>query len=165
MKTIEITDREKIESLIAESPICYVALCGPDGAPYVLPMNFGYKEGVFYLHSGRHGRKVEILGQNPRICIQITSGGELVWQHPDVACSYSMRSQSLMAEGTVEFLDDPGQKTEALNIIMQHYTERKFTYSVPAINNVLVWRVEPDKVSCKAFGLRPRKFYSSDEDI
>ena len=165
MKTIEITDHETIESLIAEAKTCYIALCGTDGVPYVLPMNFGYKEGVFYLHSGRHGRKIELLKQNPRICINITTSGELVRQHPDVACSYSMRSQSLIAEGAVEFIDDFDQKVEALNIFMHHYTQREFTYSPPAVNNVLVWRVKPEKISCKAFGVRPKKYYPNERGI
>ena len=163
MKTIEITDYEKIESLIAKSKTCYIALCGTDGMPYVLPMNFAYKEGAFYLHSGQHGRKADILKQNRRICICIATEGELVWQHPDVACSYSMRSQSLIAEGKVEFVDDFDQKTEALNIFMHHYTRRRFGYSAPAVNNVLVWRVKPDKISCKAFGLRPKRYNSNNE--
>lgn len=159
MKTIEITDLSKIETIIAKAKVCYVALCEPTGIPYVFPMNFGYQDGIFYLHSGKEGRKINILHQNRRICLNINVENELVWQHPDVACSYSMRSKSLTVEGEVEFIEDYDKKVEILNLMMQHYTQRKFTYSAPAINNVLVWKVNPQKISCRAFGQSAKKQY------
>jgi len=160
MKTIEITDSEKIEAILSKAKVCFVAMAGSDGAPYVIPMNFGYKEGVFYLHSGPHeGRKMEVLKQNPRVCIAVNVGEELAWQHPDVACSYGMRAESVVAEGAVEFVNDLNEKIEIMNIFMQGYTGRDFTYSTPAIKNVIVWRVKVEKMNCKCkgFGLRPNK--------
>lgn len=159
MKTIEITDFEKIETIISEAKVCYVGLSDDSGTPYVFPMNFGYKDGVFYFHSGKNGKKIEILQKHPKVCFNINVENELIWQHPDVACSYSMKSKSLIIEGKVEFIDDFNKKIELLNIIMEHYTKRIFTYSTPAINNVLVWKVSPQKISCRAFGQSAKKRY------
>ena len=159
MKTIEINDLEKIETIISEASVCYIGLSDESGTPYVFPMNFGYKDGIFYLHSGRNGRKIKILQKNPKVCLNINVENKLIWQHPDVACSYSMRSKSLIIEGNVEFIDDFNKKIELLNVIMQHYTNRDFTYSVPAINNVLIWKITPEKISCRAFGQSAKKRY------
>ena len=49
MKTWVHTDKAFMESVIRQSPICFVGLADTDGTPYVLPMNFGYHEGVIYL--------------------------------------------------------------------------------------------------------------------
>ena len=46
MKTLVHTDKELIEATIKKCDICYVGLADTDGTPYVLPMNFGYRDGV-----------------------------------------------------------------------------------------------------------------------
>ena len=156
-----ITDSSKIEAILCKAKVCFVAMCGSDGAPYVIPMNFGYKEGVFYLHSGPHeGRKMTALKQNRRVCIAVNVGEEIVYQHPDVACSHSVRAESVVAEGEVEFIENIDEKVEALNIFMQGYTGRDYAYSDPALKNVVVWRVKVEKINskCKGFGLRPNKY-------
>ena len=55
MKTLVHTDKELIEATIKKCDICYVGLADTDGTPYVLPMNFGYRDGVIYLHSAQDG--------------------------------------------------------------------------------------------------------------
>ena len=52
MKTLVHTDKELIEATIKKCDICYVGLADTDGTPYVLPMNFGYRDGVIYLKDG-----------------------------------------------------------------------------------------------------------------
>ena len=61
MKTLIHTDKEQIESIIRQSDVCFVGMADTDGTPYVLPMNFGYKDGVIYLHSAQDGRSISIL--------------------------------------------------------------------------------------------------------
>ena len=53
MKTLVHTDKELIEATIKKCDICYVGLADTDGTPYVLPMNFGYRDGgVFPFWNG-----------------------------------------------------------------------------------------------------------------
>ena len=51
MKTIVHTDKEHIEAVIQKCDVCFVGMVDSDGFPYVIPMNFGYQDGVIYLHS------------------------------------------------------------------------------------------------------------------
>lgn len=157
MKTLVHTDQAFIESVISQSNVCYIGLADTDGTPYVLPMNFGYKDGVIYLHSAQEGRSLSILARNPKICITFCVDNTLVYQHPKVACSYRMRSKSVIAWGKVTFVDDPEKKVEALNIIMKQYSDKEFTYSDPAIRNVKIWTVKVDEISCKEFGAPHQK--------
>lgn len=158
MKTLVHTDKELIESIIRSCNICFVGMADTDGTPYVIPMNFGYHEGVIYLHSGREGRSISILERNPKVCITFSTGHDLVFQHPEVACSYSTRSKSVMAWGEVRFEEDFDKKTEALNIIMKQYSDKEFRYSDPAVKNVKIWVIEPEEVTCKEFGVSYDKY-------
>ncbi len=152
MKTLVHTDRELIESVINNCNICFVGMADIDGIPYVIPMNFGYKNNTVYLHSGQEGSSISILGRNPKVCITFNSNPELVFRDQEVACSYRMRSKSVIGWGTVTYEEDFTKKIEALNIIMKHYSDTIFTYSDPAIRNVKIWTVSLDKFTCREFG-------------
>lgn len=82
MKTLIITEKEEIEQIIAKCTVCFVGLADTDLTPYVIPMNFGYKEGTVYLHSAQEGRSIDILSRNPQICITFSTDHALVFQHP-----------------------------------------------------------------------------------
>ena len=127
MKTLVHTDKELIEATIKKCDICYVGLADTDGTPYVLPMNFGYRDGVIYLHSAQEGRSISILERNPRVCITFSTDHD-------------------------HFEEDFDKKTEALDIIMKQYSDKEFRYSDPAVKNVKIWIVEMDEVTCKEFG-------------
>ena len=61
MKTFIIEDKQRIESIILHCDACFVGITDLEGNPYVVPMNFGYENGVLYLHSGPEGSKLEML--------------------------------------------------------------------------------------------------------
>ncbi|HPZ10348.1 MAG TPA: pyridoxamine 5'-phosphate oxidase family protein [Candidatus Eremiobacteraeota bacterium] len=65
MKTVTITEQTKIDEVIRSCQFCFVAVADVDATPYVFPMNFGYRDGILYLHSGPQGRKTDILEKNP----------------------------------------------------------------------------------------------------
>jgi len=152
MQTLNHTDKEVIEAIILKANICFIGLVDQDQKPYVLPMNYGYKDNAIYLHSAPEGRMIDIINNNNNICITFSIDNELVFQHPEVACSYRMTSKSVVINGKVEFIDDMEQKREALNILMKTYSEKKFEYSDPAVKNVKIWKVPMDEVTCKEFG-------------
>lgn len=153
MRTITIEEREIIDRIITQNKLCFVAMTDLYGRPYVIPMNFGYKDDVIYLHSAQEGSSIEALKKNPEVCITLCSNAELTYQNKEVACSYRMRGNSVMCRGKVLFEEDFDEKVKALDIIMKQYTDRAFTYSAPAVNNVLVWKVEIDEISTKIFGV------------
>ncbi|SMO57535.1 hypothetical protein SAMN06265379_10316 [Saccharicrinis carchari] len=163
MKTVEHLNSERIEAIIKKCDVCFIGVVDGD-MPYVLPMNFGYRNKVIYLHSAPEGRVVDILNKNSNICVTFSTDHELAFQHPEVACSYRMKSKSVVAWGKVNFQEDFNRKKEALNIIMEQYSDKKFKYSDPAIRNVKIWEVPIDKVSCKEFGA-PHEKYQGDDTV
>lgn len=152
MRTTFITDRNEIDAVINACNICFVGITEADGTPYVIPMNFGYDGTEIILHSGPTGKHLDLLALNNRICVSFCPGGKLLYQHPDVACSYSMDSKSVLCKGSVTFIEELSEKEHALNLTMKHYTDRTFKYSTPALINVKIWRVRIDEITSKAFG-------------
>lgn len=155
MKTIDITDPQLIESIIGKCAHCTVGIIDTAGNPYVIPMNFAYEAGKVYLHSGAEGSKIEMLSRNPRVCINFCEGHELVYMHQQVACSYSMKSRSVICRGAVQFVDDLKEKERILTLLMRHYTANECRFSAPALRNVMVWQVDVEEMTCRSFGLRP----------
>lgn len=154
MKTIQITNKKEIEAIIKKCAYCNVGLVNENGEPYVIPMNFAYHEGIIYLHSGYSGSKVEMVRRHPQVCITFCDGHELVYMHREMACSYSMKSRSVICRGKVSFIEDMEAKRRALDIFMRHYTDNECGYSDPAVRNVLIWKVPVEEITCRSFGLR-----------
>jgi len=151
MKARIITSQAEIDEIIGKCEACYVGMAD-EGQPYVLPFNFGYHEGVIYLHSAQEGKKINILKKNNRVCIVFSTDHVLRFQSEQVACSYGMKYRSVLAYGRVEFIQDTAEKILALDHFMKHYTQRSFTYNDPAVQNVLVYRVVVEKFEGKAYG-------------
>ncbi|MDH6305716.1 nitroimidazol reductase NimA-like FMN-containing flavoprotein (pyridoxamine 5'-phosphate oxidase superfamily) [Parabacteroides sp. PF5-5] len=154
MKKLIHSDPEIIESVIRACSVCFVGMADTDGTPYVLPMSFGYRDGVVYLHSSQEGRSISILERNPRVCITFCTDPQLTFQHPEVACSYSVRSRSVIGWGIVTYEEDPEKKRDALKVLMRQYADQNFHYNDPAVRNVKIWVVPLTEMTCKEFGVQ-----------
>ena len=152
MRTSFITDKKEIDEIIHQCDVCFIGLTERDGSAYVIPMNFGYAAGELILHSGPEGKHINLIGIDNRICVTFCSERKLVYQHPDVACSYSMLSKSVVCKGKVTFIEDLTEKEAAMNLTMKNYTDKTFKYSKPALMNVKIWRVTIEEMTAKSFG-------------
>ncbi len=68
-KDKEIKERSVIESVIRKSLVCRIAMSDGNN-PYIVPMCFGYRDNVLFFHTGKIGKKIEILSLNNRICFE-----------------------------------------------------------------------------------------------
>lgn len=155
MKTLQLTDRKEMEDIILSCPYCMMGLADDQGDPYVIPLNFAYDGGVIYLHSGPGGLKQHLLHSHPRVCLTFCQGHELVWMHPQMACSYSMKSASVICRGTATAVEGMEAKRHALDLMMAHYTDHPCGYSDAAVRHVQVWAVKVEDMTGRRFGLRP----------
>jgi nitroimidazol reductase NimA-like FMN-containing flavoprotein (pyridoxamine 5'-phosphate oxidase superfamily) len=152
-KTTFLNELKQVEPIIQSCKVCHVAMVDADNMPYVLPFNFGYHNGIIYLHSDPQGKKINILKNNPNVCINFTTDHELFHITENIACSYGMRYKSVVVNGKVEFIKSNREKIEALNIFMKQYVgEKEFAYSAPAINNVCVFSIKMTNFTGKIYG-------------
>lgn len=148
----EIKDKNAIERILNEAQVCRIALCN-DNKPYIVPMNFGFKDNYLYLHSACEGRKIDMIKGNNNICFEVDIKNELV--KSDEACNWGMKYYSVIGFGNASLINDNNKKKEALDIIMQKYsenTQKTFEYSPSALDKTVIIKVKITKLTGKKSG-------------
>lgn len=152
MKNRTLSFKPELEEIIHKCQFCNLGMVDPNNKPYVLPMNFGFRDDFIYLHGSRVGRKNDVLSNNPHVCLSFSTDHEIRYVNEEVACSWAMRYRSVLIFGRIEFIEENEEKVNALNIIMAHYTDREFTYNDPAVQDVQVYKVIIEKMEGRAYG-------------
>jgi len=152
MKHRPVTDKTDILDIIKRSQWCHLAMIDVTGEPYVIPLNFGFKDDIIYMHGAQHGKKINALKQHPGVCINFNLDHVLRYQDEKVACSWSMKYRSVLCYGNAEFINDPEEKTAALHIIMAQYSGNRFTFNPPSIREVNVWKVAVKRFEGRVYG-------------
>lgn len=62
-------NKKEITQLLEEQGIGRIG-CHVKGETYIVPVNYVYKDGFIYAHSGA-GKKIEMMRENPNICFQV----------------------------------------------------------------------------------------------
>jgi nitroimidazol reductase NimA-like FMN-containing flavoprotein (pyridoxamine 5'-phosphate oxidase superfamily) len=127
----------------------------PGIEPYLVPLNFGfeYREGelVLYFHCAGEGRKLTILknnGDRP-VCFEMDGAHRLI-ENPQ-GCGYSFGYESVIGQGTVEFIGDRDGKSYALKLLMRHQSgqDRDFVLDPAALDRTTVFRLRAKSWSAK----------------
>jgi uncharacterized protein len=146
----EIKDSQTLQKVLKESEICRIALVNGN-EPYLVPMNFAYKNNTLYLHSATEGRKIDILKENNSICFQMDIKTEILAS--DNPCNWGMKYLSVIGHGKAQLIDDAIEKRNALDIIMGKYAPNtSFEYSEEKVKKVAVIKVEIDGITGKKSG-------------
>lgn len=148
-KEKEIRDQTEMEAVLHEARVCRMGMCdGP--SPYIVPLCFGYAAETFYFHCAAEGRKLEILGRNPEVCLELESGVAL--KPGAKACDWGMSYRSVIAVGRAEQVEAPEEKRQALDLIMARYAPGAFDYPEAALAKTVVLKVRVQSMSGKRSG-------------
>lgn len=121
-------------------------MCDGD-RPYVVPLCFGYADGIFYFHCAAKGRKLDVLKKNLHVCLELEAGGSL---KPGVkACDWGMNFRSIIAFGRAERVESPEAKRRALDLIMARYALVVVDYLEAALSKTVAIWVEVMNVTVK----------------
>ncbi len=143
----EITERKVLREILDRAAICRLAM-SDNNEPYVIPLNFGYRDDVLYIHCAQEGRKLDILKKNDRVCFEVDIDHALV--KGESACDWGMKGSSVVGFGKASFVDDEVGKRQALDIIMRHYgAPEPFTYKEKGFEKVLIIKVEIESMTGK----------------
>ncbi len=146
-KEREVLDRTEIEAILGEAAVCRIALSDHD-SPYIVPVCFGYKGGRLYIHCAREGRKLDILRKNSRLCFEVDIESETV-KSPR-PCNWGMRYRSLVGFGRAFIIDDAVEKSEALDVIMEHYAGPRGPYPASVLGRTRIVRIRIDEMTGKS---------------
>lgn len=156
----EITDRNEIIRLIDSAKVCRLGL-SDDGMPYIVPMTYGYAEEdgriVFYFHCAKKGRKMDVIAQNPRACVELDFDEEFEVFSGPRSCEYGCTYASVIGFGRIAVVEDPAVKCRALTLIMKQQTGEDFEFTSEQANWVQVLRLQTEEVTAKRGGRKSSK--------
>ena len=128
-----------------------VAVSTGSATPYCLPLSLVRVENRLYFHCAREGRKIQLLRQNPRVCITFVGADTPAFIPPAMYTSYF---QSVIVTGTASEVLDPAEKAAALRALCQKLTPDFMDGFDGAIETSLsataVWGIEMEEIIGKA---------------
>lgn len=142
----QITETKLMEQILAQAQVCRLAMVD-NGHPYVVPLNFGYRDGSLYFHSALEGRKMDVLKAAPRVCFEVDE--TLKMNKAAAACDWGVSFKSVIGTGTARILDTPAEKKAGLDIIMAHYSGRSFDYPEDKLAKTAVIQVTIQEMTGK----------------
>lgn len=135
----EVKEKSEIEAIIRQSIVCRLAM-SENNRPYLVPLNFGYRDNVLYFHGAGEGKKIDILKNNPNVCFEFDIGAATV--QAEDACFWGMKFQSVIGFGKASFIEDEKEKENALTVIMGQYSDAAYTFDENFIRATTVIKVE-----------------------
>jgi len=114
-----VKDSAWMEEVLAEGQVVYIALATLDGEPYVLPIGYGYEDGVIYVHGAASGLKNKMIAANPRASFNVSVGIDLI--RNESGEEFTNKYRSVTGFGRIEEITDLEGKNSALAILMKQY--------------------------------------------
>lgn len=147
----EVTDPEKIIEMIRKCNCCRIGFFD-DGKVYIVPLSFGFtKNGndyIFYFHSAREGRKLDLIRKNPDVGFEMDSDYEIM--ATDTACGYSARFRSMIGNGILSMVESTEEKRLGLTLIMDQQAGKKgWVFHDKMVDAVAVFKLTVTEMSCK----------------
>ena len=147
----EVTDLTEILKIIDAAKILHLGMMEQE-YPYVVPMHFGYEYAgnqlIFYLHCAKEGHKLDVMQENPHVCVELETNVELV-SGGDVPCKYGASFASVFGRGKAELVENEREKIKGLKLLMQNQTQRAFEINEEMAATVAVIKVTVDKLTAK----------------
>ena len=156
----QVKDLNEIQAILDEIKVARIGMFDGEQV-YVVPLNHGYEMGegekiIFYLHSSKVGRKVEVLKKNPNVCIELDGRHALV--EADAPGNHSYYYASLIGNGTIEFIDEFTEKAHALDVVMKHQTGKSdWNFDEKWVNAVCIMKLELTDYTMKQHKVGMRK--------
>lgn len=148
----EVTDINSILEIVGRAKILHLGLFDK-GFPYIVPMNFGYEfsEGrfVFFLHSAKEGHKLDLIKDNPNVCIEMECDVNLI-AGGEVPCKYGSEYASVIGRGQAELVEDEEEKIKGLKLLMKNQIGRCFEIDGKMAEAVAVIKVVISDLTAKA---------------
>ena len=133
-----ITNPAELEQILWQGKVCQLAIVD-EPTPYLVPLNYGYRDKVFYFHSAGQGRKIELLKRNPLVSFSVYIDLGII--EAEQSCNWGARFRSVIGRGRVEFVEDLAQKQTALELLMQQYSDASFDFPAPAVAGITIFKL------------------------
>lgn len=134
-------------ALLEKGDVCHLAMVDR-GEPYLVTLNYGYRDSIMYFHCAMEGRKKDLLERGSRVCFTVVPRHELL--PAEKGCDFSMKYESVVGYGAVRLLEEPEEKRLGLSIIMAQYAPGDFLFPDASLARTLVFAVDIEALSGKS---------------
>ncbi len=110
-------ERDVVYSILDEGLVCHVGFV-QDGHAVVIPTAYGRAGDKLYIHGSKASRMMNMLSDGAEVCVTVTLIDGLVLARS--AFHHSMNYRSVVIFGKATPVEDPAEKTEALNAFTEH---------------------------------------------
>ena len=110
-------DRTTVHAIIDEALVCHVAFA-VDGAPAVIPTLHARRGESLLLHGARTSRLLKHIADGNPVSVAMTILDGIVFARS--VFHHSMNYRSVVVLGRAQLLEDPAEKIEALEVIVEH---------------------------------------------
>jgi GNAT superfamily N-acetyltransferase/nitroimidazol reductase NimA-like FMN-containing flavoprotein (pyridoxamine 5'-phosphate oxidase superfamily) len=153
--------------VFARAPVVWFASVRPDGEPVLRPLHAVVIDRSLCVHGAPAGEKLATVGQRVvAMAAETLAEVPSTFTHPERACPATTFYRSASAHGRLEPVDDPHQRAEVLQALMERFQPqggyRPITADDPmyraSVAGLTVLRLRPDRVVAKvaaAAGKRP----------
>jgi nitroimidazol reductase NimA-like FMN-containing flavoprotein (pyridoxamine 5'-phosphate oxidase superfamily) len=148
-KDREITDREEIDAIIRSANLMHIALVDGD-MPFLVPVFYAFDGLALYFHSAQAGTKIEILKRNTNICFEISIDQGFI--ESTEACDFEAKHRTVIGIGKAVFVEDEAEKIKALDLIVAHFSRKRFEYPKTNLGHTAVIRIDIDSIKGKKHG-------------
>ena len=151
-KDKEIKDIDEKIAVLQKCKVCRLGL-SENSLPYVVPLNYGYdfKDNILtlYFHGATEGKKIDIIKNNNLACFEVDCDTQLI--EAEDPCNYSYAYKSIIGFGKIFFLENDSDKSDGLNHIMKHQTDKDtvYNFSPEMLKNVAVYKMVVDEFTGK----------------
>lgn len=114
----ECNDPLKIDGFLERARTGFLGLSSDD-SPYVVPLNFVWRNGAIYFHGASEGRKVAILRQNARSCFTVCEDHGTITDI--IPANTDTAYLSVMVFGSVELVTGLEDATGAMQAMLHKY--------------------------------------------
>ena len=152
-KDREVTDRTLISGMLDIAEILHIAI-NSTLFPYIVPVNFGFEwqgdELVFYFHSAKEGRKLDLLRADPHIAVNAAAFVSYA-EKPYRGHLHDYRS--VTAFGVAEELSpDSAAFLRAHEKLLEHNRRSMQPGDLPVLGQLTLWQIRcrAEDVTAKA---------------
>ncbi|MDR1068794.1 MAG: pyridoxamine 5'-phosphate oxidase family protein [Clostridiales Family XIII bacterium] len=153
----EIKETGEIRSIVKRCDVCRVGLAVDGGAPYIVPMNFGFEFDAggapemprltLWFHGATEGRKLDLIADG------CSAGFEMDTDHKllvgESSCNYSMNYASIIGSGRIARVTEEDEKLHGLKAIMAHYGGAGRPFNEDSFARTCVLRLDVAEYACK----------------
>ena len=141
-----IEDPKAINEILSGGIICRVAFFDEE-YPYIVPLNYGYKNNLLFIHCAKEGKKIDLIKKNNKVCFEIEDSYKVV--ESDVSCEWTTKYRSVIGIGEIEIISDFAEKEAGLDVIMTQHGKKNNSYHKKLVDRVFILKLNIKSVTGK----------------